>query len=97
LIHHLNTKKEEDARAVEISGSIAYTQQSPWIRNKTIFENVIYNRKFDMERYVDAIHFCELERDLELLRTGDQTEIGEKGVNLSGGQKARLGLARAVY
>lgn len=50
-----------------------------------------------MERYVDAIHFCELERDLELLRTGDQTEIGEKGVNLSGGQKARLGLARAVY
>jgi len=50
-----------------------------------------------MPKYVDTIQFCELERDLKILNAGDFTEIGEKGVNLSGGQKARLGLARAVY
>ena len=52
---------------------------------------------FDLERYVDTIQYCELESDLKTLKEGDQTMIGEKGVNLSGGQKARLGLARAVY
>ena len=51
----------------------------------------------DRERYVDTIQICELERDLQILGCGDLTEIGEKGINLSGGQKARIGLARAVY
>lgn len=51
----------------------------------------------DKVKYVDTIKMCELERDLEILPAGDLTEIGEKGINLSGGQKARISLARAVY
>jgi len=51
----------------------------------------------DKAKYVDVITMCELERDIEILPAGDLTEIGEKGINLSGGQKARISLARAVY
>lgn len=94
LVH---CQEKNKTSAVEVNGSIAYTQQSPWIRNKIVRENIVYNQPFNYEKYVDTIQYCELESDLSQLKAGDQTEIGEKGVNLSGGQKARLGLARAVY
>lgn len=77
--------------------SISYAQQVPWIQNKTIKDNIIFGYDFDKERYDRVIRICELTRDLEILPSGDLTEIGEKGINLSGGQKARVGLARAVY
>ena len=63
----------------------------------TIRDNILYGQPLDKIRYVDTIRMCELERDLEILPAGDLTEIGEKGINLSGGQKARVSLARAVY
>ena len=87
----------KDAPAIKIQGTVAYAQQTPWIQSKRIRDNIIYDQEIDMPRYVDTIQYCELERDLKILNAGDFTEIGEKGVNLSGGQKARLGLARAVY
>lgn len=77
--------------------SISYVQQVPWIQNKTIRDNITFGYEFDKKRYNRVIQICELTRDLEILPSGDQTEIGEKGINLSGGQKARVGLARAVY
>lgn len=69
----------------------------PWIQNATVKENILFGNSFDEERYKQVIYACSLEADLAILPAGDQTEIGERGITLSGGQKARINLARAVY
>ena len=63
----------------------------------TIRDNICFSKEFDPEWYVKVIKACQLERDLEILKAGDMTEIGDRGINLSGGQKARICLARAIY
>lgn len=80
-----------------ICGSIAYVPQTSWIMNGTIKENILFGCKFDEEFYAKTLHACALLQDLEILPDGDETQVGEKGISLSGGQKARLSLARAVY
>jgi len=95
MIDHINNDVFE--APITINGEIAFVQQVPWIQNKTIRDNILYGLPLDKAKYVDTIQICELERDLEILPAGDLTEIGEKGINLSGGQKARISLARAVY
>ncbi|KAF8758430.1 P-loop containing nucleoside triphosphate hydrolase protein [Rhizoctonia solani] len=77
--------------------SVAYSPQEPWIQNATIRENILFGENYDEERYAKVISQCSLERDLELLESGDQTEVGERGMTLSGGQRARVSLARAIY
>ncbi|KAJ1566910.1 hypothetical protein HK405_007953, partial [Cladochytrium tenue] len=79
------------------SPGVAYVSQVAWLANATIRENILFGLKFDADRYAKVIAACALEKDLENLDGGDQTEVGEKGINLSGGQKQRLALARAVY
>ena len=72
------------------------TQQA-WIQNMSLRDNILFGRPYDERRYEKVIEACALKQDLDMLPGGDQTEIGEKGINLSGGQKQRVSLARAVY
>ncbi|KAJ1743590.1 hypothetical protein LPJ68_000855 [Coemansia sp. RSA 1086] len=80
-----------------IQGRIAYVPQVPWIINATLRDNILFGSEMDQELYDRVIDACALRTDLHMLPAGDLTEIGEKGINLSGGQKARVSLARAVY
>ncbi|KAG6808744.1 hypothetical protein H0H92_003040, partial [Tricholoma furcatifolium] len=76
---------------------LAYAAQESWVQNETIKNNILFGDPYDEVRYKKVLHQCALERDLALFEAGDQTEVGEKGLTLSGGQKARVTLARAVY
>ncbi|KAF9526535.1 multidrug resistance-associated ABC transporter [Crepidotus variabilis] len=76
---------------------VAYAAQESWVLNDTLRNNIIFGSPYDEERYNKVLKQCALERDLRLFEAGDQTEVGEKGLTLSGGQKARVTLARAVY
>ncbi|KAF9051842.1 multidrug resistance-associated ABC transporter [Panaeolus papilionaceus] len=80
-----------------IDGVCAYVPQAAWLRNASIKENILFNLPYDEERYLKTLEVCALVSDLDILEDGDESEIGERGVNLSGGQKARVSLARAVY
>ncbi|KAF1333303.1 Atp-binding protein, partial [Globisporangium splendens] len=77
--------------------SIAYYSQQPWVQNMTLRDNILFGQTFHAEKYARVLDACGLLPDLQEYPVGDQTEIGQKGVNLSGGQKARLCLARACY
>ncbi|KAJ2055314.1 Canalicular multispecific organic anion transporter 1, partial [Coemansia sp. S146] len=80
-----------------VVGRIGYMEQSPWIMNDTMRANILFGRDFDKEYYWKVIHACALTQDLESWPNGDLTMIGERGINISGGQRARLALARTVY
>lgn len=82
--------------SVDVNGSLLLCE-TPWIQNATVRENILFGEEFDQEKYDSILFACSLESDLEILPAGDKTEIGERGINLSGGQKARINLARAVY
>ena len=82
---------------IKLSGKISFVSQTPWILNATVEENILFFSPKDEEKYNKIISICQLEPDLLTFQKGDQTEIGEKGLNLSGGQKARISIARAIY
>ncbi|KAI9161635.1 hypothetical protein LWI28_019201 [Acer negundo] len=82
---------------IQVHGKTAYVSQTAWIQTGSIQENILFGSPMDSHRYQETIESCSLAKDLELLPFGDQTEIGERGVNLSGGQKQRIQLARALY
>lgn len=78
-------------------GTMAYVAQEPWIVNATLKENITFGCAEDEERYNSILDATALKPDLQAIYGGDQAEIGERGINLSGGQKARVELARAIY
>ncbi|XP_052305769.1 ABC transporter C family member 3 isoform X2 [Populus trichocarpa] len=82
---------------LKLCGTKAYVAQSPWIQSGTIEENILFGKEMDKERYDKVLEACSLKKDLEILSFGDQTVIGERGINLSGGQKQRIQIARALY
>ena len=80
-----------------VKGSVTYVDQTPWLFSGTVRENILFGQKCDQDHYEKTVEVCELVADLESFPSGDQTIIGERGVILSGGQRSRVCLARAVY
>lgn len=97
LVSALLGETEKLEGDVSIRGSVAYVPQQAWIQNSTLKDNILFGRPDSENNYKKVLEACALVTDLEVLPGGDQTEIGEKGINLSGGQKQRVSLARAVY
>ena len=75
-------------------GKIAYSSQEAWSFNASVRENILFGSDYDEQNFRDVVRVSALERDLKLFAFGDKTLVGEKGVSLSGGQKARISLAR---
>ncbi|KAG8751149.1 hypothetical protein FRC12_012579 [Ceratobasidium sp. 428] len=83
--------------SVKVHGRIAYVPQNPWMMNATIRDNILFSHRYDEEFYNIVLDACALRPDLAEFPDGDLTEVGERGITLSGGQRARISLARAVY
>uniref|UniRef100_A0A8B9GJM6 ATP-binding cassette sub-family C member 10 n=1 Tax=Amazona collaria TaxID=241587 RepID=A0A8B9GJM6_9PSIT len=81
----------------DLEQGFGFATQEPWIQFTTVRENILFGREYDARLYEEVVEACALSEDLNILPAGDQTEVGENGVTLSGGQKARIALARAVY
>jgi ABC-type multidrug transport system fused ATPase/permease subunit len=82
---------------VVIHGATAYVAQQPWVMNASVKDNILFGHRYDSMFYEQTVKACALLEDFAQLPDGDETEVGERGISLSGGQKARLTLARAVY
>lgn len=82
---------------IVVHGSVAYVAQQAWIMNASVRDNIVFGHRWDPHFYERTINACALAEDFKTLTDGDQTEVGERGISLSGGQKARVALARAVY
>lgn len=97
LLYSLLNEIENTAGSCLIGGSISYAPQESWCFGGSVKQNILLGSEFDEARYKEVIRVTGLQRDIELFESGDETFVGEKGHNLSGGQKARVTLARAAY
>ncbi|ODV96481.1 hypothetical protein PACTADRAFT_75600 [Pachysolen tannophilus NRRL Y-2460] len=82
--------------SIEVNDSILLCGES-WVQNATIKDNILFGKEYDKKKYKEVLYACDLTADLKNFPAGDNTEIGERGITLSGGQKARLSLARACF
>lgn len=86
-----------NAGKTQISGTISYSSQEPWLFSASVRQNILFGEKYDEERYAKIVEICALKSDFVQFPHGDKTLVGEKGKSLSGGQKARINLARCIY
>ena len=86
-----------EVKYYNFSPLISYASQDPWIMNGTIRDNILFYNPLNIEKYNQVVNACQLDKDFENLKHGDMTEVGSTGNNLSGGQRARIALARAIY
>uniref|UniRef100_A0A4W6FXP0 Multidrug resistance-associated protein 4 n=1 Tax=Lates calcarifer TaxID=8187 RepID=A0A4W6FXP0_LATCA len=87
----------QESGVVKVKGELTYTSQQPWILPGTIRSNILFGKELNHQKYDRVLRACALKRDMDLLPGGDLMMVGDRGSNLSGGQKARVSLARAVY
>ncbi|XP_035389253.1 canalicular multispecific organic anion transporter 2 isoform X2 [Electrophorus electricus] len=97
LVSALLGEMENLEGEISVRGSVAYVPQQAWIQNATLRDNILFGKPYVEQKYRCVLNACALTPDLDVLPGGDQTEIGEKGINLSGGQRQRVSLARALY
>lgn len=97
ILHTILQELEIDKGELTVNGVVSYSAQEPWLFEASVRQNILFTEDYDESRYRMVIQVCALERDLELLPYADLTIVGERGISLSGGQKARVSLARAIY
>lgn len=83
-----------ESGSIDLHGSISYASQDSWSFNESVRNNILFGAEYNSKEYSDVLECCALNRDLQLMPFGDRTLVGEKGVSLSGGQRARINLAR---
>jgi len=79
---------------IHINGKISYVSQEPWLFAGTVRNNILFGQSYDKDKYQNVVNVCALTKDFEQLPYGDKTLVGERGTALSGGQRARINLAR---
>ncbi|XP_060872047.1 probable multidrug resistance-associated protein lethal(2)03659 isoform X2 [Metopolophium dirhodum] len=97
LIHAILRELPLCEGRISVRGVVSYAPQDPWIFSGTLRQNILFGSPMDKERFKQVIHVCALKSDFEQFPLGDETIVGERGITLSGGQRARINLARAVY
>lgn len=97
LLHTILGELQLDEGSLRVNGVLSYAGQEAWLFEGSIRNNIVFVEDYNEQRYNEVVHVCALERDFKTLPQGDQTIIGERGVSLSGGQRARVNLARAIY
>lgn len=97
LLHVLLRELPLISGSLHVGGTISYASQEPWLFAGSVRQNILFGQPMDRPRYNTVVRRCALDRDFTLFPHGDKTVVGERGVSLSGGQRARISLARAVY
>ncbi|CAG4967364.1 unnamed protein product [Colias eurytheme] len=97
LIQAILKELTPSSGVMSVRGNVAYAAQDPWLFDASVRQNILFGQDMDLRRYKQVLKCCQLKTDLEILPHGDKSVVGERGTSLSGGQRARISLARCVY